>query len=123
MAQAPKTDPINGKEISALLKKYNKAKAAEQKAAEQANAIKEEIAALMTDADVIQISGMEVARVAPSVTHRWDDKALERLCYTLRQTENGELADTIWQNRKEGERAGYVRIAAVRPPKAPKAAE
>lgn len=73
------------------------------------------IALLLGKARAAHVAGMELARVAPGQTKSWDTPRLLRFCDTLRRTENDETADAILAYLKHGERAGYFRIAELRP--------
>ncbi len=60
------------------------------------------------------LGGFEIRRVEGTLTRKWDNRRLNDLLYTLRQTENDELADTIEACRFEEPRRGYLRIGEVK---------
>jgi hypothetical protein len=114
MAHPPTTEPTNRNEIVELLGLYNECKAKELAAKQAADVLKAQIEELLEDCDLAHVAGMELARVQPGTTKTWDTTGLLRFCDTLRRTENADTAAAIMAFMKQGERAGYFRIAAIR---------
>jgi len=95
MANQPNMHPANRDELVNLLESYNQYKADELAAKQVADGIKAQLDALLSDCDLAQVNGYELARVAPGTTKAWDTTGLLRLCDTLRRTENADMAEAI----------------------------
>ncbi len=93
-----------------LVEEYREVKALLDYAQGEVDRVKAAIDQALGSATQLVLSGYEIRRVEGTLTRKWDNRRLNELLYTLRQTENDELADTIEACRFEEPRRGYPRI-------------
>ena len=94
--------------LPALIEEYREVKALLDFAQGEVDRVKAAIDQALGAATQLVLGGYEIRRVEGTVTKKWDNRSLNALLYTLRQTENDELADTIEACRFEEPRRGYV---------------
>jgi hypothetical protein len=97
-----------------LLEEYREVKALLDYAQGEVDRVKAAIDQALGSAAQLTLGGFEIRRVDGTLMRKWDNRQLNALLYTLRQTENDELADTIEACRFEEPRRGYLRIGEVK---------
>lgn len=97
-----------------LVEEYREVKALLDYAQGEVDRVKAAIDQALGSTGQMVMGGYEIRRVEGTLMRKWDNRQLNALLYTLRQTENDELADTIEACRFEEPRRGYLRIGEVK---------
>ncbi len=96
--------------LPSLIEDYREVKALLDYAQGEVERVKTAIDQALGSTGQMVLDGYEVRRVEGTLMRKWDNRQLNDLLYTLRQTENHDLADAIEGCRFEEPRRGYLRI-------------